>query len=93
MSFLTKMLYFCATVDDNINGDDNTKNTEPVNNEENIYMNTENMQNKTIGIAKDNILSYVKKKKKEDLPYTEEFLVCYNYIFYTSLAFYLYILS
>lgn len=62
------------SVDDNINGDDNTKNTEPVNNEENIYMNTENMQNKTIGIAKDNILSYVKKKKKEDLPYTEEFL-------------------
>ncbi|CAE1275166.1 Receptor-type tyrosine-protein phosphatase O,Tyrosine-protein phosphatase non-receptor type 11,Tyrosine-protein phosphatase corkscrew,Receptor-type tyrosine-protein phosphatase eta [Acanthosepion pharaonis] len=62
------------SVDDNINDDDNQKNTEPVNNEENIYMNTEYMQNKTIEITKDNIFSYVKKKKKEDLPFAEEFL-------------------
>lgn len=87
------MLYFCATAADNIDDDDNTKNTEPVNNEENIYMNTECTQNKTIEITKDNILSYVKKKKTEDLPFAEEFLVCYNYISYTSITFYLYILS
>ena len=76
MDFITadalNMLHFCSIVSDD---DDSDEDTKPVEEQESIYMNIQNLQKSTSEVTKDNILTYVKEKKMEDSTFTEEFLV------------------